>query len=272
MIPKPILVTGSYCSGSTWIGRIIRNAPKVRYIHEPFNILPQRPYTPFKFWFEHLTENTHIVKQNQVLGFIKTFIYERMPNRTVLKDPMAVMSAEWLYKNLDCDVIISIRHPAAFVASLKVRNWYFDFNNFLNQKELMSSYLYGFESEISDYAANPPDLVSQGILLWNCIYSAVRIYRDKYRDQWQFISYEELSAEPLKLYEMIFNKLNLEFTSHVKNMIIESTTAENESEYERNSLKNITAWKERLTAEEIYLVKKDTSRVWQYFYSEKDWL
>ena len=35
---KPILVTGSHRSGSTWTGRIISAAPHVGYIHEPFNI------------------------------------------------------------------------------------------------------------------------------------------------------------------------------------------------------------------------------------------
>jgi len=35
---KPILVTGSHRSGTTWAGRSLVLAPNTAYIHEPFNI------------------------------------------------------------------------------------------------------------------------------------------------------------------------------------------------------------------------------------------
>lgn len=37
MSNRPILVTGSHRSGSTWVGRMISASPEVFYIHEPFN-------------------------------------------------------------------------------------------------------------------------------------------------------------------------------------------------------------------------------------------
>ena len=35
---RPILVTGSHRSGSTWLGQMIGASDAVGYIHEPFNI------------------------------------------------------------------------------------------------------------------------------------------------------------------------------------------------------------------------------------------
>ena len=34
---RPILVTGSHRSGSTWVGKMIASHPRVAYVEEPFN-------------------------------------------------------------------------------------------------------------------------------------------------------------------------------------------------------------------------------------------
>ncbi|MCF8233846.1 MAG: hypothetical protein K9G67_15655 [Bacteroidales bacterium] len=38
MPKKEILVTGAHRSGTTWVGHVMREAPEVHYIHEPFNV------------------------------------------------------------------------------------------------------------------------------------------------------------------------------------------------------------------------------------------
>ena len=35
---KPLLLTGSHRSGSTWVGIIMAASPSVGYIHEPLNL------------------------------------------------------------------------------------------------------------------------------------------------------------------------------------------------------------------------------------------
>ena len=42
MHTKPILVTGSHRSGTTWVGKMLAATGSVGYIHEPFN-LKNRP-------------------------------------------------------------------------------------------------------------------------------------------------------------------------------------------------------------------------------------
>ena len=67
---KPILVSGSHRSGSTWVGKTIALSNKVRYVHEPFNIQMDVHNAPFKYWFQYLSENSDpdlIEKANKYL-------------------------------------------------------------------------------------------------------------------------------------------------------------------------------------------------------------
>lgn len=70
-----------------------------------------------------------------------------------------------------------MRHPAAFVASLKVKDWKFDYFNFANQPLLIKEKLQKFETQINYFVENPnQDIIKQGILLWNIIYDVVHEY------------------------------------------------------------------------------------------------
>ena len=55
---KPILITGSHRSGSTWVGKTIAFSHDVGYIQEPFN--PQVKLSvnsfPLRYWFQCLDE------------------------------------------------------------------------------------------------------------------------------------------------------------------------------------------------------------------------
>jgi hypothetical protein len=57
-VRKPILVTGSHRSGTTWVGRIIASSPSVAYIHEPFHIRHDPDVCPARFdhWFTYVCE------------------------------------------------------------------------------------------------------------------------------------------------------------------------------------------------------------------------
>jgi Sulfotransferase domain len=298
---KPILVTGSHRSGSTWIGKIISQAPDVGYIHEPFNIGITRFNPPFTHWYKHLSDDTDTGEQNSVKKYMRSFygfpsglafarifrtrsfkdayftlwdigdLNRRMAQRTLFKDPIALMSAEWLYKTIDCDVVIAIRHPAAFIASLRVKGWDFDFNNLLNQKELMDSLLSEYKDEIEEHAKNPKEIIEQGILLWNVLYHVVSVYKKKYAKEWVFVRHEDVSLNPMGEYERIFSQLDIEFTDKVIAEIKESTTSSVKSNHKRDAAKNVKTWKDRLTVEEIAIIKEGTKAVSAEFYSEEDW-
>lgn len=301
---KPILITGSHRSGTTWVGKMIATSPEIIYIHEPFNVSRYRPgilHKQFKHWFTYIhagnedqyykplqktislhynpigalqyykhTKKPYKKLVKEFLNYQKAFLQSK---RVLIKDPIAFFSVEWLAKRYNMQVVILIRHPAAFAASLKQKNWRFDFNNFLNQPELMDQRLGHFRLEIEKYSQNSPDIIDQACLLWRIIYSMVAGYQLTKTD-WKFIRHEDLSRSPIDEFRNLFNSLGLEFTEHSSRVIAEYSLAANRgqiNEMKRNSLANIYTWHTRLSAEEISRIKTTVEDVSHNFYTNDDW-
>ena len=95
------------------------------------------------------------------------------------------------------NVSVLKRHPIAFCSSLRITNWRFPFDDFLNQPLRMDRYLSVFEDEIREAIENEEDTIDQAILLWNCIYHTASIYQQD-PPEWLFIRHEDLSNEPVE--------------------------------------------------------------------------
>lgn len=293
MDKRPLIVSGSHRSATTWVGRILSAPPGVKYIYEPFNIEIHRKTTVFKYWFHHLSERSPIEEQARALAYIKAFsswrwehiadegvvrgayrlaqhVKGRPYNRYLYKDPIAIMSLEWLAANLGADVVITVRHPAAFVASLKVKNWTFDFSHFLQQVELMSTLLSPFRKEIEEFCTKEKNVIEQGTLLWNIIYSTVKGYQARH-PEWIVIRHEDLSAAPVTVFRDTFLKLGLDYSEAVERKIRKSSEAETSGVLVRDSRENIKSWKQRLSAQEIALIRQKTQPTWPQFYTSEDW-
>ena len=234
---RPILVTGSHRSGTTWVGRLLALADGVAHIHEPLNPVNRLSWldVPPEHWFQHIDE----VNEKRYRPAFERLIALRPPlgqhlatvrsprnlaanvrelgqvirwranhARPVVKDPIALFSAEWLASTFDMQVVLLIRHPAAFAGSLKRNGWTFDFANFTSQPRLVGTYLASFADEIEAATERPLDLVDQAILLWRCINSVVLRYRDEHPD-WQVWRYEDLAADPLAGTRVLYEALDL---------------------------------------------------------------
>jgi hypothetical protein len=190
-----------------------------------------------------------------------------------MKDPLAVLAVEWLANTFDMEVVLLIRHPAAFVGSLKKANWPHPFDHFLQQPLLMEKHLSEFESEITKFAETEQNLVDQGILLWNIIYSMVLKYQASYEGKWIFIKHERIAAAPLREYKLLYNRLEIPFTDHVEKRIAEFSFVkpEDQDSQRRDSKNVIKNWQKRLTKNEIARVKEKTELVASQFYSDDDW-
>ena len=296
---KPIIISGSPRSGSTWIGRVLEVHPDTRYVHEPFNIGIERKNSPFKYWMEGVLDNqnqTHLSKVKTYLnGFYsvdKSFVQEEFKKvkgwstlrdffwilkerrrlTSIIKDPIAFFALEWLSENISDKVIITIRHPAAVVASLKQKQWGYDFSQMPKQPELMDSFLKPFKKEIELFAATEKSIVEQGALLWNCVY-AVNIELMKSHKDWLFVKNEDLSLDPMGEFTRVFKFLEMPFDESVVKYVKETTTAKDgeESLLVRDSKKNVDKWKNILSLEEISFIKEYTKDIWGNYYTENDW-
>ena len=301
---KPILVTGSHRSGSTWTGKMIAISPDIGYVHEPFN-LRHRPgicKAKFETWFPYVCDENeqhylgdiqdclhfkyHLSKEVGVAKSLKDLlrlsrdysqfeIYRILKKRPLLKDPIAVFSAQWLAKRFNMDVIVLIRHPAAFVGSIKAAKWAHPFDHFLQQPLLMEHYLAEYRSQIEEFSRTDKDFVDQAILLWNLIHHVILRYREE-RPDWTFIKHEALSENPVAEFGKIYQKLGIRFSTDIQKKIESYSSAEtgrdNLKQLERDSKSNIWTWKTRLTNEEIKKVRAGTAEVARAFYAEESWV
>lgn len=302
---NPILVTGSHRSGTTWVGRMLAANTDTAYISEPLNVL-HRPgiyRSPVKYWYTYINqENEHeyLPAFHELLNFqyhtwleikslrsIKDFL--RMGRdfriffdgnthgqRALIKDPFALFSSAWFAEKLNCQVVVTVRHPAGFTSSLKRLGWNFDFDNLLNQPLLMRDHLEKDKDMIKSVDKN--DIVTQGALLWKLIYRFVHLTSNLF-PQFNVVRHEDLSLDPVAGFQNLYQKLSLDFTEDVKTKILNSSSSENPNKLSKNkthsvkldSRANLDNWKKILAPEEITKIRKITEDVSPHFYSDDEW-
>ena len=284
---------------------MLSQSPSVVYIHEPFhpNHKPGICGARFDYWFPYISNENGSIFYKQIkntvsfsynlIGEVRAigrpeallrllrnygrFLVYRISNvRPLLKDPIAVFSAEWLASTFDMEVIVLIRHPAAFACSLKRLNWIHPFSHFLEQPLLMRDHLYPFESEIREYSYKEHSIIDQAILLWKIIHHVIIKYQENH-DDWIFMRHEDLSRDTLCVFQTLFSKLNLEFSEHIREVIAEHSDSSNPVEtkgsscIKRDSKSNIWNWKSRLTVSDIGKIRDQVEDISSVFYSDEDW-
>lgn len=304
---RPILVTGAHRSGTTWVGKMLAASPEVGYISEPLNVLhrPGVMLAPTRYWYTYVCEenaNNYLPALQQTLRFRyhwmaeiqslgsrkdllrmgrdwKTFLTGRLRRqRPLLKDPFAVFSTPWFAEALNCRVVITIRHPAAFASSLKRLGWDFDFADLLAQPLLMRDRLEPFRAKMQAMQGQPQDIIGQSSLLWCMVYQTVGDYQ-KQKYPFEIVRHEDLSRDPLTGYEDLYRYLNLAFTPEIQSVIENSSSSENPQELSKkkvhavqlDSRSSLDNWKRRLSTEEIDRIRRLTEDVASLYYSDEDW-
>src|SRR5512138_4041354 len=189
----PILVTGAHRSGTTWVGKMLAADARTAYISEPLNVL-HRPgvfRANVRCWYQYIceeNENEYLPAFQELLEF-DYYLWDEIRSlrsrkdflrmgrdflifynglmrgqRALLKDPFAVFSTPWFARRLNCRIVITVRHPAAFASSLKRLNWLFDFQHLLDQPLLMRDHLESYRDEMC--AIKSDDVIGQAALLW----------------------------------------------------------------------------------------------------------
>lgn len=279
-------------------------APGVAYIHEPFNprTPPGRSPAGFDRYFTVVTaenERRYSAGLERTIGLRYGWREQaralRGPRdvlrsardlvavsgarlsgaRPLVKDPIALLSAEWLAERFGMDVVVLIRHPAAFAASLKRLGWKHSFATFIQDGEV-PEVVRPFEAEIREQAERPGEILAQAALLWRLLYNAVDGYRERHAD-WEFLRHEDASAEPVATYERLYARLGLDFTPAAREAVARASAPDNPVELstphavELDSAASLGRWRDDLTAEEVETLRERTRDVWPRFYSDEDW-
>ncbi len=275
---KPILVTGAPRSGTTWVGRMISQSAAVTYIHEPFNAnLDRFSRRPESHSLNLDCMYFYISKENEYSFHqpVQRLLNDPTNNRVLIKDPIGIFSAEWLASRFDMDVIVMIRHPAAFVGSLKLQNWKHKFTHFLRQPLLIDAHFKPFLPEIERAVGWNADIIERACLLWKLIYHVIGKYCVN-KPHWHFIRHEDLSMAPVRGFKAIFAALGLEYPADIQKAIADHSAPLNAGKtpltpLHRNSRELIHSWKKRLTAVEIQRVRQRLESVSRRFYGAAEW-
>jgi hypothetical protein len=302
---SPILVTGAHRTGTTWVGKMLAASGEAAYISEPLNVWhrPGVMGTPVNRWYTYIcpdNEQEYLPGLLQTLAFryhlwqeiqslhsrkdfmrmgrdSSTFLRGRLGGlRPLLKDPFAVFSVIWFAQRLNCKVVITIRHPAAFASSLKRLDWSFQFEDLLAQPLLMRDLLNPYQAEIK--ASVGQDIIDQASLLWKMIYQiAARLQQE--HPEFITVRHEDLSLEPLEGFQSLYDTLGLTFSHRARQAILDSSSSENPSESSRQAVHafkldshaNLQRWKSRLAPDEVERIFQLTGETAALYYSDESW-
>jgi hypothetical protein len=302
----PILITGAPRSGTTWVGRVLDLSSQVGYINEPFNPSHQPGICScvFPHWFEYVHSGNAGAYESglaAMLAFRYNLVAQlrQRPSRTgtealardawnfsiarvrgarpLVKDPIAVFSSDWLARTFGAAVVVMVRHPAAFAASVKRLGWTFPFHDLLAQKTLMQDHLAEFEGELHRKVEGRQDPVDQATLMWRVVYTVLLRFAHTHRD-WLFVRQEDLARNPVEGFSDLFDRLELRYTDRTERSIrwYSSGTLEHEAnaaedDIRRHSRDTIRRWRDRLTPEEQALVWSQCKPLAERFYADDEW-
>lgn len=274
----------------------------VVYIQEPFNLETSTDSMPYRFrhWFPYTPgmkdrelvlqalgkalEFRHAPPVPEHFGVFRTLkrksrqVLENSDHRwhrkrPLIKDPLALFSAEDLAKRFHLDVVCMVRHPLAFCSSLKKWNWKFPFSHFLEQPALMDRHFSDESEEIHRFAEEEQPIIHQAALLWNLFHKVIRSYQQDH-PEWHFPRHAEVVADPVSRFEILYQKLGLEFNDAVAAKLCQSLHGgrgeTNRTEYQPRDASSVNhTWKKRLTQGEIAQILAKTHDLRLHFYPEE---
>lgn len=303
----PILVTGAHRTGTTWVGKMLTASSETAYISEPFNRW-RRPGVfsgPIQHWYTYVcSENAadYIHPIQRMLDFryhtldeirslhsfkdtmrmardVRSFLSGRIFNRRpLIKDPFAFFSAPWIAETFGCAVVITIRHPAAFVSSLKRLDWPFDFSDLIDQPLLIRDWLAPYYPQMLEARTNMADLIGNGSLLWRILYQVGTQFLET-NPQFILVKHEDLSMDPDSGFKLLYSRLGLDFSPGAQKIVRNSSASGNPKEIARHDIygtrvdsqANLKNWKHRLSSEEMIRIREITGEIASRYYGDDDW-
>lgn len=301
----PILVTGTHRSGTTWMGRMLDLSPTTHYVHEPFAPMNHRSWLSERPVERYLHQSPHrpspfdrdlerivalrppalaLLRRSRgprdVLRAIEQVVTARRARmrdgRAIIKDPFALLLAEWIHARTDAEVVVCVRHPAAFVSSVKRLEWRLDERWLLVQDELMSEELRAWAPALR--RAGELDTVDHACLVWRVLNSVViRLEQD--HPEWTVTRYEDLALRPVVGFRHVFEHHGLAWSTAIADEIGRLNSAANPTEVPvrerasvvRDSRGAVWTWRDRLTEGEIDRVHRTTSDVASHWYGDAKW-
>jgi len=275
----PILVTGMYRTGTTWVGAMLA-AAGLWPLHEPFN--PNRGLWPDELAYATgkdprpeidrlvaaLVRGGHpeVVRLPHAdRWFSPLRLLPRTPRRVLLKDPSAALLSEYLVRQHGMRALVIHRHPAAVVASFVRLGWPTGklVTRLLSAERLMDDWLGPFAAPM-EAAAGRRDWVS-GAVLYASVATVLLGLERRNVEAMTRLSFEALCADPIGRFRELHARLDLPYHGGVARAHERLTEAEGSRAgphgVRRRSAAMADRWRSEVRESDVTAVRE----VWERF-------
>ncbi|MFA5581477.1 MAG: sulfotransferase [Paracoccaceae bacterium] len=286
---RPVFVVGNGRSGTSWLGETLGQAEGVLYYREPCH--PHRngingtaadgvwcrhvPSGGRDGFFEYTLDAAfrgHFWRgAGHGLRAYRARIGQRP--RIVIKDVASFLSLEWVAARWQPDVVVILRHPGAYAAS--VLNLQQDPQELARLRMLCATDslrdLLG--ARLLDPLAAIRDPMEAAVAAWT-IRTAVFAKALPRHPDWQVVSYEDLAQDPLTGFRALYDRLGLPWSDAIAARIRARTSATDAGAFStaRVSHSRIDAWRDQLSPDQARRIRQIVAPFNLPFYSaSSDW-
>lgn len=298
-----VLVTGLHRSGTTWVGEVLRRAGFFQ-VFEPMNrdygsVLVDRwkPHPdstthdgrsyrdvadalvtrPIRWKAAFQTRNPVLRGAGRALGLHRRALAYHAgrlacrlaPRRRLFKDPDLVFFADDLERRHGFRVVILVRHPCAFYASVKRLGWRFPLEEILEQEALVEHHLAGFAEQL---ARRPGDPLEEAALLWLFVHGVVRDQLAA-NPRLLWLRHEDLAERPLSGFARICEHVGVPFSARLRRHLERTTSGRRvlargrrAHDPRRDARALAWSWTSRLEPAETKRIREITEPVFGAFY------
>ena len=204
--------------------------------------------------------------------------------RLLAKEPHALMLTLPLVRNLDCKVLVLVRHPGGQVSSKLSLGWTQSRDrpeSLLDQPKLIEDHLGWLPDVLEEKERSTVEDLG---LMWRAQYDVLLNYLDEIgdSDRFRIVRHEDVCLNPLAQFSTLYDWANLPWTPEVEAKIAELTSTDNPTErsentdphqyrHRRDSSTVVDVWKQRLTQEQIQALREITEPTASEFYDDESW-
>lgn len=224
----------------------------------------------FPLFFNRIIAAASSGSLKSVLRVFKYWLLSLNNKPSLVKDPMAAFAMESITEFFHPKVIIIVRHPAAVVWSMMRLNWGFSFQLLENKNHKIKKIANQYQSEIKSLnkVHFREKMLERSTIFW-CIIYEYFYHLLQVHPEWILVKHEELSLNPEKEFQKLFNQLGFYYSVKVKEKIKDTTNCNNPKEADtgvvhhlnRNSAQNTETFRKHLSSTQIDYILNKTEKV-----------